>query len=171
MAVFLSIHDVEKLAADTVQGGERSGKNRCAGHLTLNFEGETFDNRGAVTFYMADRILNERLIAVINSTIAARKAELATPETAASSSEIDKEQMAADFATIPDRVDDPMRRARKLVEAHIADYGMVPHPDKLKEAIAAELGLAQIRSADKCLAVSAAALSMPLVARPERAVG
>lgn len=32
--------------------------------------------------------------------------------------------------------DDAMRRARALVEAHIADYGMVPHPDKMKEAIA-----------------------------------
>lgn len=30
----------------------------------------------------------------------------------------------------------PMLRARRLVESHIAAYGMVPHPDKLKEAIA-----------------------------------
>lgn len=73
MSVFLSIHDVEKLAADTVQGGE----NQCSGHFTLNFEGETFDNRGAVTFFVADHVLNERLIAAINNTIAARKAELA----------------------------------------------------------------------------------------------
>lgn len=29
-----------------------------------------------------------------------------------------------------------MLRASRLVEAHIAAYGMVPHPDKLKEAIA-----------------------------------
>jgi hypothetical protein len=72
MATFLSIHGVEKLAADTVQGG----RNQCSAHFTLNFEGESFDNRGAVTFYMADVILNERLIAVINSTIAARKTEL-----------------------------------------------------------------------------------------------
>jgi hypothetical protein len=64
-------------------------------------------------------------------------------------SEIDKAQMAADFASIPDRTDGPMRRARALVEAHIADYGMVPHPDKIKEAIAVELGLAEIRGADR----------------------
>jgi hypothetical protein len=30
-----------------------------------------------------------------------------------------------------------MMKARKLVEAHIESYGMVPHPDRLKEAIAA----------------------------------
>lgn len=78
MAAFLSIHDVEKLAADTVQHGED-----CAGHFTLNFEGETFDNRGAVTFFMTDRVLNERLIAAINSTITARRAELAALETKA----------------------------------------------------------------------------------------
>jgi len=29
--------------------------------------------------------------------------------------------------------------ARRLVEDHIEIYGMVPHPDKLKEAIAREL--------------------------------
>jgi hypothetical protein len=53
------------------------------------------------------------------------------------------------------RVDAPMHRARALVEAHISDYGMVPHPDKLKEAIAAELGLRKsgpdIAHADLCL--------------------
>lgn len=30
-----------------------------------------------------------------------------------------------------------MRIARRVVEAHIQEYGMVPHPDKMKEAIAA----------------------------------
>lgn|SRR3990167_2982296 len=30
----------------------------------------------------------------------------------------------------------PMLRARHLVEEHIRIWGMVPHPDKLKEAIA-----------------------------------
>lgn len=29
-----------------------------------------------------------------------------------------------------------MMRARKIVEEHITNYGMVPHPDRLKEAIA-----------------------------------
>lgn len=38
----------------------------------------------------------------------------------------------------------PMLRARKLVEDHIAAYGYVPHPDKLKDAIAAELGFVQL---------------------------
>lgn len=33
----------------------------------------------------------------------------------------------------------PMLCARKIVENHIAVYGMVPHPDKLKEAIASAL--------------------------------
>jgi hypothetical protein len=42
------------------------------------------------------------------------------------------------------RVDAPMSRARALVEAHIADYGMVPHPDKLKEAIARELAAMKV---------------------------
>jgi hypothetical protein len=62
---------------------------------------------------------------------------------------IDAAQMAADFATIPFRGGGPMRRARAIVELHIADYGMVPHPDKIKEAIAAELGLAEIKAADR----------------------
>lgn len=63
--------------------------------------------------------------------------------------EIDEAQMAADFARIPDPVDGPMRRARALVEDHIATYGMVPHPDRIKEAIAVELGLAEIRAIDR----------------------
>lgn len=63
--------------------------------------------------------------------------------------DIDEAQMAADFASITDRVDGPMRRARALVEHHIATYGMVPHPDKMKEAIAVELGLAEIRAIDR----------------------
>lgn len=35
--------------------------------------------------------------------------------------------------------DPAMLAARILVEDHIAVWGMVPHPDKLKEAIAAAL--------------------------------
>ena len=69
---------------------------------------------------------------------------------------IDEAQMSADFAAIPVRVDGPMRRAREIVEAHIADYGMVPHPDKIKEAIAAELGFAEIRGADRLVAAQRA---------------
>lgn len=63
--------------------------------------------------------------------------------------QIDEAQMAADFATLPDPVNGPMRRARALVEAHINEYGMVPHPDKIKEAIAVELGLAEMRGIDR----------------------
>lgn len=59
---------------------------------------------------------------------------------------IDKEQMQRDFDAMPEPIDGPMRRARKLVEDHIADFGMVPHPDKLKDAIAEELALAQLRA-------------------------
>lgn len=33
----------------------------------------------------------------------------------------------------------PMLQARKIVEDHIAAYGWVPHPDKIKEAIARAL--------------------------------
>ena len=35
--------------------------------------------------------------------------------------------------------DDAMKVARAIVEAHINTWGMVPHPDYLKEAIAASL--------------------------------
>lgn len=63
--------------------------------------------------------------------------------------QIDEAQMAADFASLPDPANGPMRRARALVDAHISEYGMVPHPDKIKEAIAVELGLAEIRGIDR----------------------
>lgn len=43
-----------------------------------------------------------------------------------------------------DRNDGPMLRARKLVEDHIAAFGYVPHPDKIKDAIAAELAFVQL---------------------------
>ena len=33
-------------------------------------------------------------------------------------------------------IEDHMTRARALVERHIENYGMVPHPDRIKEAIA-----------------------------------
>lgn len=36
----------------------------------------------------------------------------------------------------PRRVDDHMMRARRLVENHIEAFGMVPHPDLIKDAIA-----------------------------------
>jgi hypothetical protein len=38
-----------------------------------------------------------------------------------------------------------MLTARRLVEAHIEAYGYVPHPDKLKEAIATEIVSASLR--------------------------
>jgi hypothetical protein len=34
------------------------------------------------------------------------------------------------------RIDDHMTRARRLVENHIEAFGMVPHPDLIKDAIA-----------------------------------
>lgn len=37
-----------------------------------------------------------------------------------------------------------MLTARRLVEEHIRIYGYVPHPDKLKEAIATEIAAAAI---------------------------
>jgi hypothetical protein len=42
----------------------------------------------------------------------------------------------AEQARAPRRADDHMTRARRLVEDHIEAYGMVPHPDRIKEAIA-----------------------------------
>ncbi len=42
--------------------------------------------------------------------------------------------------------DGVMVRARRLVEEHIATFGMVPHPDLLKDTIAAELGFVQLAS-------------------------
>ena len=59
---------------------------------------------------------------------------------------IDHAQMQRDFATLPDLVNGAMTTARKIVEDHIAAYGMVPHPDKIKDAIAAEIGLTQLRT-------------------------
>ena len=38
--------------------------------------------------------------------------------------------------------DDAMRIARMIVEAHINTWGYVPHPDYLKESIAASLAKA-----------------------------
>lgn len=42
-----------------------------------------------------------------------------------------------------------MRRARQLVEDHIEAYGMVPHPDRMKEAIATELSVLQVYASDR----------------------
>lgn len=77
MSTFLSIHDATKLAASTVQGGEHN----CAAHFTINFEGESFENRGAVTFYTCDEILASRLITAINRIVGERKAELSADKT------------------------------------------------------------------------------------------
>lgn len=72
MSTFLSVHDVKQIAASTVWTAD----NECSAHLTLNFEGRTFEERGAITLYMADAVLNARLIEAINSIVAERKAEL-----------------------------------------------------------------------------------------------
>jgi hypothetical protein len=42
--------------------------------------------------------------------------------------------------------DGPMVRARKIVEDYIQWNGMIPAPDLLKEAIAAEIGFVQLAS-------------------------
>jgi hypothetical protein len=47
---------------------------------------------------------------------------------------------------MPVDVRGPMLQARKIVEDHIAAYGMVPHPDKIKEEIATAIGFAQLAS-------------------------
>lgn len=73
MATFISIHDVAKLTASTVWEHD----NDCSPHITLDFEGDDFQNRGAITLYIGDAVLNARLIAVINTVIAKRKVELA----------------------------------------------------------------------------------------------
>lgn len=65
------------------------------------------------------------------------------------SDQIDEDQMAADFASIPEPQDGSMRRARQLVEDHIEAYGMVPHPDRIKEAIATELSVLQVYASDR----------------------
>lgn len=74
MATFTSIHSVTKLAASTVQSAE------CSAHFTLDFEGDNFENHGGVTLFIGDAILASRLVEAINSTIAARKAELSAAE-------------------------------------------------------------------------------------------
>jgi hypothetical protein len=40
---------------------------------------------------------------------------------------------------IKDKDDDAMLIARKIVEDHIEFYGMVPHPDRIKERISRAL--------------------------------
>lgn len=74
MATYTSIHSVTKFSASTVQSAE------CSPHLTLDFEGDNFENRGGVTFFLGDAVLTARLIEAINSTVAARKAELSAAE-------------------------------------------------------------------------------------------
>ena len=51
-----------------------------------------------------------------------------------------------DFEGKMANTDGPMVRARKIVEDHIQWNGMIPAPDLLKEAIAAELGFVQLAS-------------------------
>jgi hypothetical protein len=60
--------------------------------------------------------------------------------------EIGEAQMAADFATIPDRSDGPMHRARALVENYSSRIGAVHIERLLIEAIATEIGLAELRA-------------------------
>lgn len=71
MSTFISVHNVTKVSASN---------NDAVPHITIEFEGDTFEARGAITLYIRDEVLNARLIEAINGTMAARTAELATPE-------------------------------------------------------------------------------------------
>lgn len=70
MATNISVHHVETISASTVQGGE------CSSHLTINWQGrncdgsgEAYEAGGAITFYLKDAALNERLIKMINRMV------------------------------------------------------------------------------------------------------
>lgn len=53
--------------------------------------------------------------------------------------------------------DGPMVRARKIIDAHIIEYGNIPRADMLKDAIAAELGLVEIIATDRAIACTKSA--------------
>jgi hypothetical protein len=71
MTTSISIHHVESISASTVQGGQ------CSPHLTINWRGSNCDNPGsenyeaggAITFYLKDAALNDRLIKMINQMV------------------------------------------------------------------------------------------------------
>jgi hypothetical protein len=50
--------------------------------------------------------------------------------------DLEKERAHCQSPAVVAKIDDHMTRARRLVENHIEAYGMVPHPDRIKEAIA-----------------------------------
>lgn len=57
-----------------------------------------------------------------------------------------KNQMRKDFEALPEVNQSAMRFARKIVEDHIAAWGYIPHPDKLKDEIAFYLDLVALQS-------------------------
>lgn len=59
---------------------------------------------------------------------------------------IDEAQMAADFASIPDRANGPYQKARQLVERYSSRIGAVHVERALIEEIATEIGLAELRA-------------------------
>ncbi len=59
---------------------------------------------------------------------------------------IDEAQMAADFASIPDRSDGPYQRARKIVAENSSRIGAAHMEGVLIDAIAAEIALAELRA-------------------------
>lgn len=63
-----SFHDVKSITATN---------NDAVPHLTIEFEGDDWRDRGSLTLFNDDEILNARLIEAINSVVADRKAELA----------------------------------------------------------------------------------------------
>lgn len=71
MSTFVSIHNVKELRAST---------HDAVPHLSIDFEGNSFDGNGAITFFIEDIILIARLVAAINGVMQDRKNELAALE-------------------------------------------------------------------------------------------
>ena len=65
MSASISIHHAETICASTVQN-----EGECWPHLTINWQGSGYESSGAITFYLKDRALNDRLIEVINQVVA-----------------------------------------------------------------------------------------------------
>jgi hypothetical protein len=70
MSSNISIHHVKTISASTVQC-----EGQCSPHLTINWQSsncdgsENYEACGAITFYLKDAALNDRLIEIINQTV------------------------------------------------------------------------------------------------------
>lgn len=69
MSASISIHHIETISASTVQS-----EDGCSPHLTINWEGSKHESSGAITFYLKDRALNDRLVEMINQIVGAEAA-------------------------------------------------------------------------------------------------